>query len=154
MTGDSIRPNRSATAEIVRGLVFAGLMLAASGGAKVLTSMGVLADSTWPQRLTMVLLGVFIMAMGNDFPKTMRPLASLTCDPARLQRFQRLVGWTWVATGAVVAVTWLVSPTTLAQPITIWTIGAGVAVIGMSILRLHRERRRARAIGGAPERHR
>src|SRR5262249_4192875 len=145
MTTEPIRPNRSATAEIVRGLVFAGLMLAVSGGAKVLTSMGILSDTTWSQRLTMVLLGVFMMAMGNDLPKTMRPIASLTCDPARLQRFQRLAGWTWVATGGVLAIAWLVLPVTLAQSVTVSVIGLGITVVAVSILRLHRERRRAGA---------
>jgi hypothetical protein len=138
MTGGSIRPNRSASAEIVRGLTFAGLMLAVSGGAKILTSMGVLADTTWPQRLTMVLLGVFLMAMGNDFPKAMRPLASMTCDPARLQRFQRLAGWTWVTTGGLFAVAWLVLPVTIARPVTVFIIGIGIAIVGGSILRLRR----------------
>src|SRR5262249_60077958 len=112
--------------------------------------LGILADATWPQRLTMVLLGLFLMSMGNDFPKTMRPLASLTCDPARLQRFQRLVGWTWVATGGVLAFAWLALPVSVAQPVTIWIIGTGTAVVGVSILRLHRERRQGRqtASGG------
>src|SRR5262249_52805288 len=141
MTGETIRPNRSAANEIVRGLIFAGLMLSAAGGAKVLMSLGILADATWPQRLTMVLLGLFLMSMGNDFPKTMRPLASLTCDPARLQRFQRLVGWTWVATGGVLGFAWLALPVPLAQPVTTWIIGTGTALVGAAVLRLHRERR-------------
>jgi len=151
MSGETIRPNRSAASEIVRGLVFAGLMLSAAGGAKVLASLGILAEATWPQRLTMILLGLFLMSMGNDFPKTMRPLASLTCDPVRLQRFQRLVGWTWVATGGLLAFAWLALPVALAQPVTIWMIGTGTAVVGTSILRLHRERQRKRAVADASQ---
>ena len=150
MSAESIRPNRSASAEIVRGLVFAGLMVAAAAGSQLLSSMGVLTDSTWPKRLTMALLGVMVMRIGNDLPKSMWRLATLTCDPARLQRFQRLAGWTWVMTGGMWAVAWLALPVSIAQTITLAVVATAAAVIGVSLLALRRDRR-ARALPGTSE---
>jgi hypothetical protein len=125
-------------------------MVAASAGSKLLASIGVLTDPTWPKRLTMALLGLLIMRIGNDLPKAMWRLATLTCDPARLQRFQRLAGWTWVTSGGVWALAWLVLPVTIAPTVTLAVVGTAAAIIGVSLLALRRGRQ-ARAISGAPE---
>lgn len=100
--------------DIVRGLIFAGLMIVIPIGLQLAAKAG-LADSGWAWRALMALVGVFLVLRGNEIPKKLTPIASGRCDPIRAQRVQRVAGWAWFITGAALVVIWLTLPLALAQ---------------------------------------
>lgn len=125
---------------IASGIVFAGLMLASSLGLKLATALGAVNRTDLSQRVLMVILGAFFAFTGNALPKTLQPL-SAKCDGARAQAFQRLAGWTWVLTGLTFAISWLVLPVSVAQPVSLVLLVGGMLTIGAQIVRLRRTRR-------------
>jgi hypothetical protein len=131
---------RRGSDSIASGIVFAGLMLASSLGLKLATALGATSRSDLSQRVLMVMLGAFFAFTGNALPKTLQPLAA-NCDGARAQAFQRLAGWTWVLTGLTFAITWLVLPVNVAQPVSLVLLLGGMLTIGAQIIRLRRTRR-------------
>jgi len=128
---------RRAVDDIKRALIFAALILLASLGIRVLRSMELVAAANVSLRLMMAVTGAFLMMTGNSIPKTLTPLASTVCDPVRLQRFQRLAGWSWVLAGAALAITWLVLPISTAKPLTWLIIAAGVLGVVIPLVRLN-----------------
>lgn len=126
---------------IPSAIVFAALMMTLALGAKLANTLGVLGDHDFAQRGLMVILGFFLMFTGNAIPKTLAPLASLQCDPAKVQAFQRLAGWTWVLTGLGYAMAWLLMPIDAAQPTSLVLLVCGMLAIAAQIVRLRRSRR-------------
>ena len=124
------------------GIVFAGLTIAFSLSVKLATTLGAAAHSDLSQRVTMTLLGAFLVLTGNVIPKTLTPLSALACDPARLQALQRFAGWTWVLTGLAVAVAWLVLPLRLAEPISFVLLPGAILLIVVQLFRLRYARQR------------
>ena len=129
----------SVSTDVRRGLIYAGLIIAAAGGARIATAHGVLG-SDWPARAMMAVIGVFLMATGNAIPKTLTPLSACAYDPATLQRLQRQAGWTFTLAGAGVAIGWLVLPVPLANRLTLLL----VPVTALCIVQLVRLRRAGR----------
>jgi hypothetical protein len=121
---------------IAWSLFFAGLMLAAPWGARQLIAAGAIDDPTLPTRLTMAIFGVFVAFSGNAMPKMLTPLASTRCDPGVVQAFQRFAGWTWVITGLVYSLAWLLLPKDAAQPISVLVLLFGTALVAMRLVRL------------------
>jgi hypothetical protein len=112
--------------------------------AKLAFALGMIADASLSQRLTMAIQGGFFVFTGNAIPKLLRPLSSMRCDGATEQALRRFSGWTWVLTGAGFAVSWLVLPLHLAEPVSVALILGGGFAIAMRIVRLrwtarHRE---------------
>ena len=126
------------TRSIRTGIVFAGLMLVLSLGATMATQLGAPSQKGLSERGVMVLIGAFFVVTGNAIPKTLRPLASVQCDPGRLQAFQRFAGWTWVLTGIGYASAWLMFPESIAQPLSLVLLLGGMAGIGLQLIRLRR----------------
>jgi uncharacterized membrane protein YccC len=104
--------------DVRRGLIFAGLIIAVAGGAKVAAANGI-GGSDWPGRAMMAVMGAFLMATGNAIPKTLVPLSGTSCDPATLQRLQRRAGWTFALAGAALAIGWIALPEPLANLLTL-----------------------------------
>jgi hypothetical protein len=109
--------------------------------AKLASTLGVGGDEL-PHRVSMIIVGGYLVVTGNALPKTLRPLSTLGCDGSKLQAFQRLAGWTWVLTGLALAGAWLVLPLDLAKPVSIVLIVAGVVIVGGEMIRLRRFRAR------------
>jgi uncharacterized membrane protein YeiB len=122
------------------GVVFAGLMLAISLGVKLAAALNLVTDTELPRRATMVVLGAFLVSTGNTMPKTLRPLTSRRCDPAGEQAFQRFAGWTWVLTGLLLGLVWIVLPVDLAKPVSTVVLAIGILTIVARLLRWHRAR--------------
>jgi hypothetical protein len=131
---------RRAGDAIRHAIVFAGLMLSIPLSMKLAVALGVIHDADLSRRMTMVLLGAFIAFTGNSMPKTLTPLSALQCDPARVQAFQRLAGWTWLLTGLAYAIIWLVLPLALAKPVSLVLLMSGMLFVGLQIVRLRRTR--------------
>jgi len=138
-TDDATR--QRACRDIQTGLFFATLIVDGALGAKLAAAFGLLHDVEFSQRATMVLLGAFIATTGNAIPKTLTPLASLRCDPARVPAFHRLAGWTWTLAGVGLMVAWLTLPASVAGPAAVILVTASAAIIATGILVLRRSRR-------------
>jgi hypothetical protein len=130
--GDSIR----------RGVVFAGLMLVMVLGLKLATAAGLIVDADVSRRATMIVTAAFFVFTGNAMPKTLTPLASLQCDGAKIQAFQRFAGWTWVLSGLAFGIAWLVLPIDLAKPVSLVLLMTGMLLVAGQMVRLRLRRRR------------
>jgi len=130
--GDSIR----------RGVVFAGLMLVMVLGLKLATAAGLIVDGDLSRRATMIVTAAFFVFTGNAMPKTLTPLASLQCDGAKTQAFQRFAGWTWVLSGLAFGIAWLVLPIDLAKPVSLVLLMTGMLLVAGQMVRLRLRRRR------------
>jgi hypothetical protein len=134
---------RNANAFIQSGIAFAALIMAVSLSVKLASALGAIDDADLPQRLTMVILGVFFVFTGNAMPKMLTPLSELQCDGARVQAVQRFTGWTWVLTGLAFAVSWLVWPPAIAQPVSLAVLTGGALAVMARAIRLRRVRHTA-----------
>src|SRR5688500_12825942 len=90
--------NAAALRRIPTAVVFAALMMGIPLALTLARSYGVVDDIDLGRRSTGVLIGAFLVMIGNSLPKNLPPLSS-GCDGARQQEFQRLAGWTWVLCG-------------------------------------------------------
>ena len=109
-------------------------------------SYGLLAGSDdADRRSTGVLIGAFIVMIGNVMPKDLPPLSS--CDGARQQAFQRLAGWTWVLCGLASAIAWLALPIDSAEIATPVLVVTALAVTIVHLVRLRKPRKEQPASG-------
>jgi hypothetical protein len=133
---------RQAIDAVTTSVVCAALILAVSLGATVAVALGALDRADRAKPLTMALAGAFLMFIGNSIPKVLTPLSRLQCDPARVQAFQRLSGWTWVLAGCGLLVSWLVLPASVAEPVSETFIAVAILVVLTQIVRLRWMRRK------------
>lgn len=134
---------RRAADSIRAGVVAGGLILAVSLGVRLAQAVGALDDVEIARRLSMVILGVFLMFTGNAIPKTLTPLSAMSCDAAKVQAAQRFTGWALVLAGAGFAAAWAVLPLSLATPVSITLfVVAALAVLAHAV-RLRRVSRQA-----------
>lgn len=141
------RPNadlarRDPGLSITSGIVFAGVVVAVSQGAKLLGKLGAVDSVDLSRRSLMAILGALLVFTGNAIPKTLAPL-SAECDAAKAQAAQRLAGWTWVLAGLTLAIAWLVLPVSLAEPITFLLLPASILISAVQLVRLRRTRQTA-----------
>lgn len=130
---------RRAAADAIRsGVVFGALILAIGFSAKLATTLGALDNDDLSRRVTMAILGLFLMFTGNALPKTLTPLPALARDAARVQACRRFAGWTWTLTGLAFAFVWLALPVPLAQPMSVLVVLNGMVMIAH---RMFRDRR-------------
>jgi hypothetical protein len=134
---------RHAADSIRSGILFAGAFVVVSLGATLATKLGIVSGPNVPYRATMALMGAFLVFSGNSIPKTLTPLWALECDPARVQAFRRVAGWTWVATGLSLAIAWLALPVPLAEALTFLLVPAAILITAGQLVRLRRTRQRA-----------
>lgn len=126
----SDRPKwRDATEALKSGVFFAGLMLTMTLTAAFARSAGLLADVSVGRRVSMAMLGAFFVVTGNAMPKRLTPLATMVCNPSRVQAFQRFSGWTWVLTGVAYSLAWLLLPMHYAGPAAMLALASGMLVI-------------------------
>lgn len=134
---------KPAATEIKRGLLFAGLMLACAFAGRLALRAGLIHDPDIAQRATMILLGLFFAASGNAMPKTLVPLSIQQCDGARAQAFQRFAGWIFVLSGLAYALSWLLLPIALAQPVSVSFLLGGTALVAARVIRLRISHRKS-----------
>ena len=130
---------------IPTAVVFATLIMGIPLALTLARSYGVVDDIDLGRRSTGVLIGAFLVMLGNVMPKNLPPLSSLRSDGARQQAFHRLAGWTWVLCGLASAIGWLALPIDSAETATIVMVVAAMAVTIVHLLRLRRPRKEERA---------
>src|SRR6185503_16053528 len=81
-TGDA-----TALRRIPIAVVFAALMMGIPLALTLARSYGVVDDIDLGRRSTGVLIGAFLVMLGNVMPKNLPPLSSMQCDGARHRRF-------------------------------------------------------------------
>jgi len=126
---------------IPTAVVFAALIMGIPLALTLARSYGVVDDIDLGRRSTGVLIGAFLMMLGNVMPKNLPPLSSLRSDGARQQAFHRLAGWTWVLCGLASAIGWLALPIDSAETATIVMVVTAMAVTIVHLLRLRRPRK-------------
>ena len=134
-TGDA-----AALRRIPTDVVFAALMMGIPLALTLARSYGVVDDIDFGRRSTGVLIGAFLVMLGNVMPKNLPPLSS-GCDGARQQAFQRLVGWTWVLCGLASAIAWLALSIDSAEIATTVLVVTAMAVTIVQLLRLRKPRK-------------
>ena len=144
-TGDATA--RRSVDWITTGVVFGALMMGIPLALTLARSYGVVDDIDLGRRSTGVLIGAFLVMLGNVMPKDLPPLSSMRCDGARQQAFQRLVGWTWVLCGLGSAIAWLALSIDSAEIATAVLVVAAMVVTIVQMLRLHLRRPRNPAPG-------
>lgn len=125
-----------------RALVFAGFMLALSLLARFATSVGLFVDIATTKRLSMAMLGIFLVITGNGIPKMLSPLADLRCHAAKVQAFQRFSGWMWVLTGLAFSAIWLLLPLDAAYPLSMMVLLGGMLINAVRLVQLWRTRQK------------
>ena len=125
---------RDAGGSVRRGIATAGLILMISLGAKLGVALGAVHFGDIALRAPMAIVGAFLAVTGNAIPKTLTPLASLQCDPAKVQAVQRLAGWTWTLAGLAVAIAWLTLPINVAEAMSYLLLPTAILVtVGQAV---------------------
>jgi hydrogenase-4 membrane subunit HyfE len=140
--GGSTREGARAVDAVMSAVAFASLMMAVSLGAQLAASLGGADRTELGTRVTMALFGAFLMFTGNAMPKMLPPLSATQCDPARVQQFQRLSGWTWVLVGLGLAAIWLALPLPVARPASISLVVLASLVVLTALVRMRRSHER------------
>jgi hypothetical protein len=138
---DGEAARRRDEAGIRSGIVFAGLIVLVGLSAKLAVALGAGGDADLSRRGIMAILGAFLVFTGNAIPKALTPLSGVY-DPARVQSFQRLAGWTWVLAGLGLAFAWLVLPIAVAERLSSILLPGAMVIIAVQALRLRRSRGR------------
>jgi hypothetical protein len=130
--------SRHAGDHLVSALIFAAVMLALPASVKLASALGVDVDVAIGRRLTMIVFGLFFAYTGNAMPKMVTPLSQMSCDPARVQAFQRFAGWVWVLTGLFYAGVWILAPIPVANPLSTLALVFGIVAVVARLIRLRR----------------
>ena len=125
---------------IPTAVVFAALMMGIPLALTLARSYGLVDGSDVARRSTGVLIGLFLVMIGNNMPKNLPPLSS-GCDAARQQAFHRRAGWTWVLCGLASAIGWLALPIDSAQIAAIVLMPTALVVTIGHLLHLIRQRK-------------
>jgi hypothetical protein len=126
--------------QITTAVVFASLMMGIPLALTLARSYGLIDGNELARRSTGVLIGAFLMMIGNVMPKHLPPLSS-GCDGARQQTFQRLAGWTWVLCGLASAIGWIAMAIDVAETATVVLVVTAMAVTILHLVRLARPAR-------------
>jgi len=129
-TGDSVRS----------AIVFAGLILVFTLSETLINAIRATGNRDVSERITMAIMGAYLVFTGNAIPKSLSPLSAVPGEAERVQALQRLAGWTWVLTGFMYAIAWLVLPRSLAEPMTYVLLPAAMLLILAQLFRLRRAR--------------
>jgi hypothetical protein len=116
-----------------RALSIAALYLLTSLALNVLRQHHAIGDEM-AVRLMGMLMGAVVVMSGNAIPKTLVPLARLSCDPAREQALRRLAGWALVLGGLGYTLAYALAPIAIAGKLANSLLApAGIVVAGIMV---------------------
>jgi hypothetical protein len=130
-------------ASVTGAVVFGSLMMIIPLAVTLAHAYGVVDDPDSGKRASMIVLGAYLAVTGNAMPRMLPPIASMQCDAARVQAFQRLAGWTWVVCGLGFAAVWIALPVDTAGPASMAFVAAAMIVTIVQLLRLRKPRQHA-----------
>jgi hypothetical protein len=119
-------------------ILFAALTLVSALAAPLAEALSLITEADLPLRMTMITMGAALVFTGNAMPKTLKPLAAMKCDAAKVQAFQRLSGWTWVLSGLAWMLVWIVLPVPAANSLSVLLLGTGLLIVLAQYVRLFR----------------
>jgi len=132
--------SRKALAGLSQVLTFGPLLVIVVMGVPLAEAGGVLGDADLAQRMTVVIAGLYVAAIGNGLPRRMPAASAVRDDPARLQTALRVSGWAWTLCGVAIAAAALFVPIGATGPLTLALLVVGGAVMVMQLLRVGRPR--------------
>ncbi len=80
-------------------------------------------------RLMGMMMGSVVLVSANAIPKSLVPLARLSCDPIREQAFRRFGGWALVLGGLGYTLVYALVPITIASTLAICLLAPAVLVV-------------------------
>jgi hypothetical protein len=135
-------PQDAASTRIVASVdgavTFAGLIMIIPLAVTLAHTYGLVDDPDSGQRMTMIILGAYLVVTGNALPKTFATASPMPCDRARVQAFQRFAGWTWVLCGLGFATAWLALPIGAAPLVSTGLVATAMIVTIVRLVRLRR----------------
>lgn len=99
--------------QLRRALLIAAIFPATSMVLNALQQRHVVSAET-AVRLMGMMIGLVVLVCANAIPKTLVPLARLSCDPAREQTLRRLCGWAGVLGGLGCTLAYALAPIAVA----------------------------------------
>lgn len=118
-------------AEIVRGLILAGVLIGVSLLLKHLSPRFLSPDAA--TRSSGVLMGAVVVVYANSAPKILKPLIETRCDPASDQAIRRFTGWSLVLGGAAYAAAWAIAPWKNADVLASGFLAASVLLVAARV---------------------
>jgi hypothetical protein len=127
-------------ASVTDGVVFGALMMIIPLAVTLAHAYGVVVDPDSGTRTSQVVLGAYLVVMGNALPRNLPTVASMQGDGARIQAIQRIAGWTCVLCGFGYAAAWLALPIDAAGPVSMALVAAAMIVTIVRVVRLRKLR--------------
>jgi hypothetical protein len=122
------------------GVVWGALIMVIPLAVMLGHTYGLVADQNSGTRITMIIMGAYLVVLGNTMPRQLPPASSMQDGGARIQAFQRRAGWTWVLCGLGFMTAWLALPTDAAGPVSTAIVVAALIVTGVDIFRIRKVR--------------
>ena len=132
-------------ASVTGAVVFGALMMIIPLAVTLAHTYGVVDDPDSGRRMTMIIVGAYLVVTGNALPKQFATASSMRCDGARAQAFHRFAGWTWVLCGLGYATAWLALPIDAAAPVSMGLVATAMILTVVRLLRLRRPQQHAGA---------
>jgi hypothetical protein len=125
--------------ELARGVVVAGLLIAASLAIVTARRLGLIADPDLAPRISGILCGLVLACYGNFIPRRLVRYEPDSAQPARRQAALRFSGWAFVLAGLANALVWAFAPSTGMALWSMVPIIAAIALVTLRCLRLSAE---------------
>ena len=125
-------------AAVPRAVVVGALMMVIPLAVTLAHAYGVVSDRDSGIHATMIILGLYLAAIGNGLPRMLPPVASMPGNAAQIQAFQRFAGRTWMLGGLGFAIAWLVLPIDLALPVSMAVVASALVLSIVQLLRLRK----------------
>tara|TARA_E500000318_G_scaffold17776_5_gene18286 strand:- start:39209 stop:39835 length:627 start_codon:yes stop_codon:yes gene_type:complete len=120
--------------DIIGAITMASLILLAASLAIALRDAGTIQGDL-SKRFVGVIIGAVLVVMGNAMPKKLAPIdcngscATNTTDPARAQKLQRFMGWTFVLAGLIYMGIWITIDLDKTGTAVLFAFPAAIAII-------------------------
>ena len=114
---------------IRNALVWAGLFLIVTLLLVAVKQAGLIGSDV-VERGFGVLLGLYLIIIGNNLPKTLDPPTEEQCMPSRKQALQRFSGWVFVTMGLGYSLVWLIFPVEQAGTVAMLVVAPAVVLVG------------------------
>ncbi len=127
-------------AAIPRAVAVGAVMVVIPLAVSLAHAYGLVSDRDSGFHATMIIMGLYLAAIGNALPRSLPPTSSMPGNAAQIQAFQRFAGWTIVLAGLGFAAAWLALPKDSAVPVSVAVVVGGVVLILVQLLRLRKPR--------------
>jgi hypothetical protein len=127
-------------AAVPRAVVVGAVMVVIPLAVSLAHAYGLVSDRESGFHATMIIIGLYLAAIGNALPRSLPPTASMPGNAAQIQAFQRFAGWTWTLGGLGFAAAWLVLPKDAAVPVSVAVVGGALVLIVIQLMRLRKPR--------------